>query len=384
MLWSFRLELKQSLRTKKFWIIVLIMMVLYLPVLYGIKASGEFFGKGYTEEYLVSSLINAVKGMVGFFVSILALLLGATAINSEVEKGTIRIAISKPITRAGYILGKILANTVILALAILLSSLVAVFGIKYLGIDLTTSLLRDTILMNLVLLLAMIQLLALGYLLSTMIKSSSGAMGAALVLFFLLALISPALVEYKAYIDAEKVVEKKLGPIEVPQLNGNITEEEWTAYEEKMKLLEAERQRLSREYKTEFLFFNPNAQLNIIFGNLSKLEHVVVRNVTYYKATELGTPDYSSGPVKVEVNVTKGEGYCSGGSTSAGREFTEQTFTGSEYYVAVIKEECTITYSYQGVAYSVSRNILNLGILAAMTFVYLGLAVFRFGKIDLR
>ncbi|CAD5243908.1 ABC transporter permease subunit [Thermococcus camini] len=240
MLWGFQLEFKQSLRTKKLWVILGVMMLLYIPGFYFQKASGTEIE---TVQQAVSVLIGNINGLGGFFIAILALLMGATAINSEIEKGTLRVAMSKPIKRLGYIGGKFLAHTVVVLMALLLTTLVGIVGLAWLGAPMGSQLVTDSLLLNGLLLLAMIQLIALGYIISTTVKSSSTALGVALVIVFVVFMIMPAIVQFMAAKDTI------------------ISDHpDWEAYQEK-----------SKEYKTRYLFYVPTTQIDVIVSDATKV-----------------------------------------------------------------------------------------------------------------
>ncbi len=250
MMWGFHLEFKQSLRTKKLWVILGIMILLYIPVFYIIKSVG---GSEITVGGAMAFLIQFVTGMAGFFIGILALLMGATAINSEVEKGTLRVAMSKPIKRISYIGGKFLAHSVVLLLALLLSTVVGIAGVVWLGAPLTSELIRDVLLLNMLLLIAMIQLVALGYIISTLIKSSGSALGMALVLAFIMFLIMPNVVGYLTF----------------------------KAISDHPKMSYEELHQLRKEYTTKYLFYVPTSQVSVITGDVSSTDENLA-NTTYY------------------------------------------------------------------------------------------------------
>ncbi len=238
MMWGFKLEVKQNLRTKKFWVIIIIMAVLYVPSFYFMKSFFLQSGKHVTNEAAMSMLISSITGMTSFFVAILALLIGATAINSEIEKGTLRIAMSKPIKRLHYIGGKFLAHSLVLLVALLFSTVVSLLGILYLGGSFTTQLVVDVFLLNMLLLLAMIQLVALGYILSTVIKSSNTALGLALILMFVIFMIVPSIVNFLAI---KNTINTDMG----------------------------EMQKLQKEYTTKYLFYDPISQVKVITQDVS-------------------------------------------------------------------------------------------------------------------
>lgn len=249
MMWGFHLEFKQSLRTKKLWVILGVMVLLYIPVFYIIKSVG---GSEITVEGAMAFLIQFVTGMAGFFIGILALLMGATAINSEVEKGTLRVAMSKPVKRVSYIGGKFLAHSVVLLLALLLSTVVGIAGVVWLGAPLTGELIRDVLLLNMLLLLAMIQLVALGYIISTLIKSSGSALGLALVLAFVMFLIMPNVVGYLTFKDISEHPDMSLEEI----------------------------QQIKKDYTTKYLFYVPTSQVGVITDDVSATDGDLA-NVTY-------------------------------------------------------------------------------------------------------
>ncbi len=241
MMWGFKLEFKQNLRTKKFWLIIVIMAVLYIPSFYFMKSFFLQSGEHITNEAAMSMLINSITGMTSFFVAILALLIGATAINSEIEKGTLRIAMSKPIKRLHYIGGKFLAHCLVLLIALLFSTIVSLLGILYLGGSFTTQLVVDVFLLNMLLLLAMIQLVALGYIISTVIKSSNTALGLAIILMFVIFMIVPSIVNFLAIKNTAN------------SPNANIEE----------------MQKLQKEYTTKYLFYDPISQVKVITEDVS-------------------------------------------------------------------------------------------------------------------
>ncbi|WP_456394041.1 ABC transporter permease subunit [Thermococcus sp.] len=243
MMWGFRLEFKQNLRTKKFWVIIGIMALLYIPSFYIMKSFFLQSGEKITNEAAMSMLISSITGMTSFFVAILALLIGATAINSEIEKGTLRIAMSKPIKRLHYIGGKFLAHILVLLIAILFSTMISIAGILYIGGSLTTQLVTDVLLLNLLLLLAMIQLVALGYIISTLIKSATTALGLALAVMFIVFMIVPSMVGFLAIKDT---------------MNNPHTSME-------------EVQQIQKEYTTKYLFYDPISQVKVITGDVSTM-----------------------------------------------------------------------------------------------------------------
>lgn len=242
MWWGFELEFKSTLRTKKLWVILGIMTLLYIPSFYIAKSNGV---KVESLNDAMSVLVGNVNSSASFFIAILAILMGATAINSEIEKGTLRVAMSKPIRRISYILGKFTAHAAILLLALLIATIISVAGVVSLGAPLGAELFKEATLLNMLLLLAMIQLVALGYILSTLIKSSSTALGAALAIFFVIFLIVPSIVQFVAmapYITSD-------GEIDLQKA-----------------------QERADEYTKKYLFFVPTSQIDIIVRDARNIE----------------------------------------------------------------------------------------------------------------
>ncbi|WP_297070423.1 ABC transporter permease subunit [Thermococcus sp.] len=239
MMWGFQLELKKGLRTKKIWAVIVILSLIYVPFFYLLKRSSEEL----TATSVMGLTISFVSGMAMFFLGIVAIVVGATAINGEIEKGTLRVALSKKITRSGYILGKFLAQITVFGIAILLATLVEFAGMLYIGVNLTGGLVRDLLLINLLLLVVMVEFVAMGYLLSTFLKSSGTALGTGIAVFFILLIFVPLVISYQAYTHSGNM-----------SINGV--------------------QNLSDEYNTKYAFYSPMAQFNVITGHLSKMNPV--------------------------------------------------------------------------------------------------------------
>ncbi|WP_010478359.1 ABC transporter permease subunit [Thermococcus zilligii] len=376
-MWGFKLEFKKSLRTKKFWAILIVMLLLYLPVLYTIKMV-QPYGREFQPSEIIASLISVTLSLAKFFITILAILLGATAINAEISEGTLRIAISKPISRLAYIAGKLIGHTVALFIAILAAIAVTLIGIALMGVDITSALILDVVLLNLAILLAMVEFLALGYIVSLFVRSTSTAMGVAIILLFLISLMSPILVEYFAYSKAEELTREKFGPNWEREYSPSLGEGE-SPYD----YLNKQHDKLVREYRRKYLLFDPITQLNFLLGNLTKTTHLIVTNKTYYPMKNEGlvlVPDYAH-PIGSEVTNSTGEGPCRGADFEGGSrtDFVNGTYVEVEY-----TKRCYTIESYQGVGYSIKRNLDRLGVMIAILILYLGIGFYRFLRMDLR
>jgi len=241
--WGFKLELKKGMRTKKLWAVLFIMLLLYIPVIYllkqGMGSGGEMSG-----EAAMAIMIQFITGMSMFFLGIVAIVMGATSINKEIEEGTIRVVLSKRISRLSYILGKFTGQGVVFFVAVLLAIVVALAGLAYVGVDLTGSVVSDVFLLNLVLFMVMVEFLALGYILSTFLKSSGSALGVALVLFFIIYLVLPIFVQYEMYTHAPE----SISPAGMRDLKAS--------------------------YYTKYLFYSPTAQVEVITSYVSGFKEV--------------------------------------------------------------------------------------------------------------
>ncbi|WP_367883198.1 ABC transporter permease subunit [Thermococcus peptonophilus] len=105
-------------------------------------------------------------------------------------------------------MGKFLGQSVSIIVAMLIATLLSFVITKYYGVSLTGKLISDLVLANGLILLAMLQLLALGILISSVIRSQNTALGVALVLFLVTSLVMPPQV-----VDgwAEKKADKEFG-----------------------------------------------------------------------------------------------------------------------------------------------------------------------------
>lgn len=97
-MWSLKLEAGNSIRQKKFWLITALMVLIYIMAFYEIQ--GNLESASNPQEVLAVSLVEYVVAGAFLFIGLYALIAGATALNSDLENGTIRLALSKPIRRA--------------------------------------------------------------------------------------------------------------------------------------------------------------------------------------------------------------------------------------------------------------------------------------------
>lgn len=255
-MWAFKLEVKNSLRTKKFWVVVTLIVLVYIQAFYEIRNNLQ--STSTPEQMLILSLIGYIAVSAYLFIGLFALMMGATVVNDDLAKGTARIALSKPISRISYFIGRFLGQIIAIFVALLISTVLSIIAAKHYGLQLTSSIIVNVILVNVLALLAMLQLLALGYLISICIRSPNTALGVALVLFLAMGLIMPQVVKNMA----EDRVKEEFGI------------KSWKDYqklssEEKTQYIQRKRE-LQREYDLKYLFYAPNVQILDIVEQMEK------------------------------------------------------------------------------------------------------------------
>ena len=242
-MWGFRLELKKSLRTKKFWLILVLILLIYAMAFREVKDNLE--GATNPQELLITSVVGYIAISAFLFIGVYALMVGATSVNSDLEDGTVRIALSKPLGRVSYLLGKFLGQALSIVVAIVFATILSFAITKYYGLSLSGGLASDLVLANGLVLLAMLQLLALGLFISTFVRSSNTALGLALVIFFVTSLVAPQIVDGWA----EDRVDKEFGLHERGDF-AKLSPEQRTAYQERLD-------ELYKEYHLKYLFYVP-------------------------------------------------------------------------------------------------------------------------------
>ena len=296
MFWGFQLEFMKGMRTKKLWAVLLIIIGLYIPVFYLMKQEDIT-----NELEAIAVMIRFSSQTALFFLGILAIIFGAGAINKEIEDGTIRIALSKSVTRLGYILGKYSGQLVVFGVALLLTSFVTLAGLQWVGVS-VSKITADVFLLNVLLLLTMLEFIAIGYIISTFVRSSGASLGVALGVFFILYVLLPTVVSYE------------MGK----NLPENLSMEELNDY--------------TANYYTKYLFYSPSAQFSVILDAVNEYKEVTKT---------------------IEIN----------GETHTYRNYTAE---------------------YAGIGRAMKKRAVNVALLVVMTLVYLGIATWRFLRMDLR
>ncbi|AEK73429.1 ABC transporter permease [Thermococcus sp. 4557] len=306
-MWGFELELKKSLRTKKFWLILVLILLIYAMTFREVRDNLE--GATNPQEVLVTSVVGYIAVSAFLFIGVYALMAGATAVNSDLEDGTVRVVLSKPLGRVSYLLGKFLGQALSIVVAMAFATLLSFAITKYYGLSLTAALVGDLVLSNLLVLLAMLQLLALGLLISTLIRSSNTALGLALVIFFVTGLVMPQVVDGLAEDKArEEFGIQKWGDF------SKLSPEEKRAYRERLD-------ELYEEYHLRYLFYAPQVIMLDVFTDIDR---------------------------------------------------------------TTFNDDGTYTVEYRGVKRAITDNPAQTALIAGLAPVYLGLALMRFRRMDLR
>jgi len=123
--------------------------------------------------------------------SIVAFLFSFNAISGEKEEGTLSLALSNPVSRITFILGKIIGNGVVLEIPILLTILISLIILQLQGIYFAQ---EDWIRLILIIIITLIYLflfLQLGFLVSSCTRESSFSILSLLILWILIIFIVP-------------------------------------------------------------------------------------------------------------------------------------------------------------------------------------------------
>lgn len=156
-----------------------------------------FLQKGSLDKYFtyygIPGLLSRMPhAMCGFMVPLVVLPLGAMAVNSAVENGTVRVLLSKPLRRRDFFAGSFLGDSLALFLGTALyASFIATYSV-HIGAPVSKTF-ELTIVFGALLYFSLLQYLALGYLLSTLSKGKVSLL-TALFLAFLLDFAVPLLI----------------------------------------------------------------------------------------------------------------------------------------------------------------------------------------------
>lgn len=174
-------ELMDNIRNK--WIIILTIIFTSLTLVV------SYFGSIFTNDWQdLGTTIQGMMSLVQLLIPIIALMLGYSAINGEIEKGSMSSLLSLPVTRLEILLGKFIGLGSLLAITIIIGFGFAgiVIGLNVPDVDYVSYIffIMATVLLGLV-------FLAIALFLSSLFKKRSGAMGSAIFIWFLFNIILP-------------------------------------------------------------------------------------------------------------------------------------------------------------------------------------------------
>ena len=174
-------ELMDNIRNK--WIIILTIIFTSLTLVV------SYFGSIYTNGWQnLGTTIQGMSNLVTLLIPIIALMLGYSAINGEIERGSMSSIISLPVSRLEILLGKFFGLGSLLAITIIIGFGFAgiVIGLNVTDVDYLSYLffILSTVILGLV-------FLVIALFLSAFFKKRSAAMGSAIFIWFLFNIILP-------------------------------------------------------------------------------------------------------------------------------------------------------------------------------------------------
>jgi len=172
-------ELLDNVRNK--WVIIITIIFTALTLL--ASYAGSIFSSGWQD---LGGTISSMTALVQYLISIIALILGYSAIIGEIEKGSMSSLLSLPTTRTEILIGKFLGLGSILTLSIIigfgLAGLIIGFNVPNVNYGEYFFFILASILMALI-------FLSIGLFLSTVFKKRSTAMGSAIFIWVFFAII---------------------------------------------------------------------------------------------------------------------------------------------------------------------------------------------------
>ncbi|WP_237698520.1 ABC transporter permease [Pyrococcus sp. NA2] len=264
-------DFEVSIRTRKFQIIMILFAIISLGMIYSSKRLGISANLYKTpfQMLFLSSFSNAFN----YSISLLGILLGATAISEEIEKGTLKLISSKPVHRDEILLGKLLGGLLILTMALSLFYMITISLALILGVPVT----RDDLMKFLVTLpfsiLYGLVFLSVGLLISTFIRRTKNATIMAIFLFVFFSFILPMISGVIGLAIAG------LPPIpDIPEDATNLTEEQL----QELFLRDPEYQEWLVKLTTtveRILYISPNYHyqeiIRILFGGKPQISEIV-------------------------------------------------------------------------------------------------------------
>jgi len=172
-------EFMDNIRNK--WIIIITILFASLTLL--ASYAGSIYSEGWQDLGVTMSIMS---GLVNFLITIIALILGYSAIIGEIEKVSMNALLSLPAKRLEIVLGKffglgmVLTSTILIGFGI--AGIIIGFNVPDVKYDEYLIFIGATILVGLV-------FLSIGIFLSCLFRKRSTAMGGAIFVFFLFTII---------------------------------------------------------------------------------------------------------------------------------------------------------------------------------------------------
>lgn len=264
-------DFEVSIKTKRFQIIIALFALLSLGMVYYSKRLGvsqELYKTPFQMLFL-SSFSNSFN----YIITLLAIILGSTLINSEIEKGTLRVLASKPLYRDQIIFGKFLGGAMILTVALTLFYLLTLASSLLLGIPITAEDLEKLAITFPFSLFYGLVFLNLGLLISTFIKKPKNALILGVFLFMFFSFILPIIAGIIGFAVAG------LPPIsDIPENTTNLTEEQLQEFFIKDPAYQEWLTKLTQTSE-KVLMISPNYHyqeiLRILFGAKPQINEIV-------------------------------------------------------------------------------------------------------------
>ncbi|MCD6513143.1 MAG: ABC transporter permease [Thermoplasmata archaeon] len=174
-------EFMDNLRNK--WMIALSVIFLILILVSSYFGTAQQTGKvGWSD---ISITIIAMMALVQLLIPIISLMLSYAAIVGEIERGSMNLLLSYPVSRIEVVIGKFIGLSAVVSSSILLG-----FGIGGIVIAINASInLQEYAIFIIASILLAMSYISISIMFSAILKRRSTAMGAAIFLFFLFAMI---------------------------------------------------------------------------------------------------------------------------------------------------------------------------------------------------
>lgn len=184
-------DMYEGMRTKRLIITFAVFLLAGAGMAYWMKMIMMRAAMGIESTSMIrGTQLSAVK----YFLAVLSILLGADAINREIESGTVKVTLSHPIYRDQFILGKYIGRALTVLFAFLLFAVSNVAFLLILGIPISSEAFMTFIKPLPFFMLFSLVYLSFGVLLSTLIKKPSAAIIVAVLLPIFLEFIYPTIV----------------------------------------------------------------------------------------------------------------------------------------------------------------------------------------------